>query len=195
MPAIARLDLTRFRNYAAFAIDVYGKGKRGATPEECQALMNPLVGNRAELQKRLNAGIVFSKTLPGVLQGKRAAVGFCFGGLCVLDIARPGMDVQGVAPFHGLFGAPDNIAQPANTAKVHIFHGYDDPMATPDDMVGVMNELTKAGADWQLTAYGNTKHSFTTEAANRPDMGMDYSADADRRSWGALMQFLGEILR
>ena len=89
--------------YAAFAIDVYGKGKRGTTVEENQALMNPLVEDRAELQKRLAGGLAAARQQVGVDPKKAAAIGFCFGGLCVLDMARANQDVLGVASFHGLF--------------------------------------------------------------------------------------------
>lgn len=180
--------------YAAFAIDVYGKGKRGTTVEENQALMNPLVEDRGLLQARLKAGVEHAKTLEGVDTGARAAVGYCFGGLCALDMARAGMDVAGVAAFHGLFRPAENIPQPKISAKVAAYHGWDDPMATPDDVLAFTREMTAAGADWQLVAYGHTKHSFSTEGANNPEMGTVYSADADRRSFAALRNFLGEVL-
>ena len=127
--------------YAAFAMDVYGKGKRGETVEECQALMNPLAGDRAKLQARLNAAVEFSKTLEGVDTSARAAAGYCFGGLCVLDMARAGMDVGGVASFHGLFTAPDNLSDPKISAKVVAFHGWDDPMAEPDSVLELAKEI------------------------------------------------------
>lgn len=180
--------------YAAFAIDVYGKGKRGETVEENQALMTPLMEDRAELQARLKLAVDHAKTLEGIDTSKRAAAGFCFGGLCVLDMARAGMDVDGVASFHGLFTPPDNIPSPKISAKIACYHGWDDPMAEPDSVLGVGKELTEAGADWQLHAYGHTKHSFTTPGANNPEMGTVYNADADRRSFAAFGDFLKEVL-
>lgn len=180
--------------YAAFCMDVYGKGKRGESVEECQALMTPLVEDRAKLQARLNAAVEFSKTIEGVDTSQRAAAGYCFGGLSVLDMARAGMDVAGVASFHGLFTAPDNLAGPKISAKVVIFHGWDDPMAEPDAVLGLAKEMSAAGADWQLHAYGNTMHAFTTEGANNPDFGTVYDATADTRSWASLKLFLEEVL-
>ena len=180
--------------YAAFAIDVYGKGKRGTTVEENQALMNPLVGDRAELQKRLAGGIAAAKAQPGVDPAKTAAIGYCFGGLCVLDIARAGMDVAGVASFHGLFIPAGNIPEPKISAKVLIEHGWLDPMATPDDVLSIAKELGAAGADWQLNWHGKAYHAFTTEGANDPAMGTVYDADADRRSFANLKSFLEEVL-
>ncbi len=98
--------------YAAFAMDVYGKGKRGENVEECQALMNPLVGDRAELQKRLAGGLAAAKAQDGVDASKTAAIGYCFGGLSVLDMARAGHDILGVCSFHGLFAPADNLPSP-----------------------------------------------------------------------------------
>ncbi len=179
---------------AAFAIDVYGAGKRGSTVAENQALMTPLVEDRAELQKRLNIAVGHAAMLEGVETSKRAAIGFCFGGLCVLDMARAGMDVAGVASFHGLFTPPANLPAPEISAKVVAYHGWNDPMADPQAVLGFASEMSAAGADWQLHAYGHTMHAFTTPGANAPDMGAMYDADADRRSWDSLRQFLGEVL-
>ena len=180
--------------YAAFAIDVYGKGKRGSTVEENQALMTPLVEDRAMLQRRLSAAVDAAKTLDGIDTSSRAAAGFCFGGLCVLDMARAGMDVAGVASFHGLFGAPPNLSDYKISAKVVAYHGWQDPMATPDDVMALSKEMAAAEADWQLHAYGQAMHSFTTPGANNPEMGTVYNADADARSWHAFKGFLGEVL-
>ena len=178
--------------YAAFAIDVYGKGKRGTTQAENEGLMYPLVGNRAELQKRLAGGLAAAKAQPGVDASKTAAIGFCFGGLCVLDMARAGHDVLGVASFHGLFRPAENIPAPKIKAKVLIEHGWNDPMAKPDDVLAIAREF--AGADWHLHAHGKAVHSFTTLEANAPEAGSAYDADADRRSFAYLKTFLAELL-
>ncbi len=180
--------------YAAFAIDVYGKGRRGTTIEENQALMNPLVGDRAKLQARLAAAVDAARTLDGVDTSRRAAAGYCFGGLCVLDMARAGLDVAGVASFHGLFGAPDNLSGYQIAAKVVAYHGWQDPMAPPDDVLALAKEMDAAGADWQLHALGNAYHAFTTPGANNRDMGTVYDAAADARSWWGFQGFLREVL-
>jgi len=177
--------------YSAFAMDVYGKGKRGNSVEECQALMNPLIGDRAELQKRLAGGLAAAKTQAGVDASKAAAIGFCFGGLSVLDMARAGHDLLGVASFHGLFRPAENIPQPKIKAKVLMEHGWNDPMATPENVLAIAKEF--AGADWQLHAHGKAVHSFTTRGANNAAMGTIYDADADRRSFAYLKTFLAEL--
>mgnify|MGYP000055945869 CR=1 FL=1 len=177
--------------YAGFAIDVYGKGKRGETNEECEALMTPLASNREELQSRLAYALGVATKEAGT--DHAAAIGFCFGGLSVLDMARKNMAVKGVVSFHGLFGAPNNTDDKIGP-KVLALHGWDDPMATPDDVMDFSREMTEAKADWQLHAYGATMHAFSNPDANNPDFGTLYDAGADRRSAAACQDFLAEVL-
>ena len=182
------------QGYVGFAVDMYGNGARGNTPEENTALMTPLMQDRELLQQRVARAVAVLRQQPEVDPSRVAAIGFCFGGLCVLDLARTGSDVNGVASFHGLFGAPGNTDGKRITARVLCLHGYDDPMVQPPALLALATELTGAGADWQVHAYGNTVHAFTNPAANSPDMGAVYSATADRRSWAALLDFLQEVL-
>ena len=178
--------------YTGIAVDLYGKGVLGTSTEENQALMTPLAADRPSLQKLLHDNIAMARELPEVDAANIAAVGFCFGGLCVLDIARSGGDVKGVVSFHGLLGAPGNTKEKIDS-KVLALHGWDDPMAPPDDVKAFGEEMTNASADWQLHAYGGTMHAFTNPAANDPDFGTVYDADADRRSWQAMANFLSEL--
>ncbi len=179
--------------YAAFAIDVYGKGKRGTTVEENMALMNPLAENRTELQARLLGGLNAAKAQPGVDASKVAAIGYCFGGLCVIDMARAGMNVAGVGSLHGLLGSDGGSADRKISAKILVEHGWLDPMVPAADVVTFGEEMTAAKADWQLHAHGKAHHSFTTEGANNPDMGTIYDADADARSTDGIARFLSEL--
>ena len=181
------------QGYAAFAIDLYGKGVRGSSPEENGALMQPHLDNREKLQQRLLVSLATLRDQPEVDAQKIAAIGFCFGGLCVLDIARTGEDIAGVVSIHGLFGAPGNTEGNSIKAKVLLLHGWDDPMATPDDVLSLASEMSAMGADWQLHAYGNTLHAFTNPAANSREAGTVYDATADRRSWQAMTNFLEEL--
>ena len=178
--------------YAGFALDLYGKGVRGTSTEENQALMTPFVEDRALLQSRLLNIVEVARALPEANARKTAALGFCFGGLCVLDIARTGADLKGVASFHGLFNPPGNTDGNKISAKVIAFHGYDDPMAKPADLVALGDELTAAGADWQIHAYGGVMHAFTNPQANDPDFGTVYNQAAADRSWASLVEFLAE---
>lgn len=179
--------------YLAFATDMYGKGILGKSPEENAALMQPFIADRAKLQQRLHAALATVKLMPWADNDRVAAIGFCFGGLCALDLARTGVDIRGVVSFHGLLGAPENIPNPSIKAKVLVLHGYDDPMASTQQVLALQNELTKAGADWQLHSYGHTMHAFTNPVANNPGFGTVYQPLADRRSWQALQNFFSEI--
>ena len=130
---------------------------------------------------------------PEVDGARTAAIGFCFGGLSVLDIARTGADVAGVVSLHGIFAPPGDTADNRITARVLALHGWEDPLATPDDVVGLARELTSMGADWQIHAYGHTTHAFTNQSADDWEGGKQYSAAADRRSWLATENFLAEL--
>ena len=178
--------------YVGVAIDVYGKGVRGTSTEENAALMTPLVENRPLLQARLTAALAAAQAQDEVAADRCAAMGFCFGGLCVLDLARIGAAVAGVVSIHGLFGAPGNTV-PSIAAKVLCLHGWDDPMATPDSVLELARELSGAGADWQVHAYGGTMHAFTNPAANDPGFGTVYSERADARAHKAIENFLSEL--
>ena len=178
--------------YTGIAVDLYGKGVFGETTEECQALMTPLASDRPGLQAKMRSILDVVKDQPEVDESNIAAIGFCFGGLCVLDLARSGADLAGVVSFHGLLGAPGNTADKI-TAKILALHGWDDPMAPPADVEALGKELNNANADWQLHAYGGVMHAFTNPAANDPSFGTVYNQDADRRSWQAMQNFLGEL--
>ena len=179
--------------YAAFSLDLYGKGVRGSGPEENAALMQPFLDDRVMLQQRLLVSLETMRAQDPVDAGRVAAIGFCFGGLCVLDIARTGADLDGVVSFHGLFAPAGNTEGNTIRAKVLALHGWDDPMATPENVLALSEELTAMGADWQLHAYGNTMHAFTNPDANDRQMGTVYDAAADRRSFRSMQNFLEEI--
>ena len=179
--------------YLAFATDMYGKGVLGRSREENSELMAPFMEDRSKLQKRLLAALATVKLMPWADNDKIAAMGFCFGGLCALDLARTGVDIRGVISFHGLFVPPDNIPSPKIKAKVLALHGHDDPMAPPEQVLALQTELSKAGADWQIHLYGGTMHAFTNPVANDPGFGTVYKPIADSRSWQAMQNFFEEI--
>lgn len=155
--------------YVGFAVDMYGKGVLGSSAEENAKLMQPFMDSREMLQKRMNAALYALKLMPWVDDGKIAAIGFCFGGLCSLDLARTGADLQGVVSFHGLLDAPGNTQGNAIKAKILALHGHDDPLVPAGQVLAFEQEMTNAGADWQLHTFGNTMHAFTNPVANNPD--------------------------
>ncbi|KAF3981332.1 MAG: dienelactone hydrolase family protein [Methylococcales symbiont of Hymedesmia sp. n. MRB-2018] len=182
--------------YFAFAADMYGKGVLGQNNEENASLMQPFMDDRTLVMSRMNAALYAIKLLPWVDAKKIAAIGFCFGGLCVLDLARSGADIKGVVSFHGLLGAPESEKKPTTIkSKVLVLHGADDPMGPVEQVIALQKELTEAKADWQIHNYGHTLHAFTNPMANDPDFGTVYQADADRRSWASMKNFLAEVLK
>lgn len=179
--------------YVAFALDVYGKDQIGSELEDCRALMDALKADRPLLQQRLGVALKALREQPEVDESRLAVIGFCFGGLCALDIARTGEDVAGVVSFHGLFDAPGNTVGNDIRAKILALHGWDDPLASPEKVLELAAELSEAGADWQLHGYGNVRHAFTNPAADASGGVTIYNADADRRSWLAMQNFLCEL--
>ena len=178
--------------YTGFAIDLFGKGVLGTSVEENQGLIAPFVGDRSMLQDRLATILEIASKETEFDATRRAAIGFCFGGLCVLDMARSNAALAGVVSFHGLLGAPGNTASSIQP-KILAFHGWDDPMAPPADVTALGAELTSAKADWQLHGYGGVLHAFTNPDANDPDFGTVYNVTADARSWTAMENFLAEL--
>jgi dienelactone hydrolase len=178
--------------YATFALDVYGKGVLGSGPEQNSALMGPFLADRALLRDRLLAGLEALRAQPAVDGTRVAIMGYCFGGLCAIDLARSGADIRGAVSFHGLFLPPGLEPQPIK-ARVLALHGYADPLVPPQQVVDFGTEMTNAGVDWQLHAYGGVLHAFTVPEANDLKLGALYDARANRRSWRAMLDFYEEI--
>ncbi len=178
--------------YTGFVADLFGKRFRGAPREIMSIELKRLRGDRASLRKRLLAVLECVRELDAVESDRIVAIGYCFGGQCALDLARSGADVAGVASFHGLLDSPGIQPQPIK-AKVLVFHGWDDPMAPPESVVALGNELTEAGADWQIHAYGYVAHGFTNPGMTGTIPGVRYNELAAERSWTSLINFLEEL--
>jgi len=191
--ACQKADKLAELGYVGFALDMYGKGITGNTKEEKMALITPFMQDRYRLQKRITAAFETVKKLDTVASSKIGAIGFCFGGLCVLDLARSGADIKGVVSFHGLLQKPDNIANPKITAKILALHGFDDPMVTSDHVIAFGQEMTHAKVDWQFDIYGNAMHAFTNPEAHDKAFGTVYNEKADARSWIAMKGFFKEV--
>lgn len=180
--------------YVGFALDMYGKGKQGQTIEEKSKLMKPLMeGDRTMLHRRILAGLHVASQLDCVDSTKVAAIGFCFGGLCVLDLARLGAPVKGVVSFHGLLNAFFSSKITPIQAKILVLHGYADPMVTPDALRMFEKEMTVQKVDWQAHVYGHAMHAFTNPEAHDASFGTVYDPIADQRSWIAMQNFLEEV--
>lgn len=181
------------RGYVGCAVDLFGEGKTGSTTEEKMGLITPLIKDRGLLQQRLLSALEKIKGLDGVDAGKIAALGFCFGGLCVLDLARSGVEFKGALSFHGLLDPSGLTAKPIKT-PVMALHGHEDPMVDPEKVSAFEKEMTAAGADWQLHVYGNTLHAFTNPQANDHQLGTVYNEKTAARAWKLGFQFLDEVL-
>lgn len=180
--------------YIGLALDMYGKGVFGADGdvERNSSLMNPLASDRALLRKRIRAALVAGRNIPQVDASQVAAMGYCFGGMCVLELARSGADVLGVVSIHGIL-SPGNIPNEAIKARVLCLHGHDDPMAPPEQVSEFKQEMSGAGVDWQLHVYGGTMHAFTNPGADNPGFGTVYNRVAEKRAYQSLANFFEEI--
>ena len=194
-PSCTRAVRLAEMGYVGFALDAYGKGKRGTPGADNSELMNPLLADRALLLRRLLAAADTLRARPASDPSRIAAIGYCFGGLCVLDMARANAaGLLGAVCFHGLYSTPDLGDQKPIDAKILVCHGWEDPLTPPSATLGLAKELTAAQADWQLHAYGHAMHAFTSLGANAPAMGVKYDALADKRSFAAMEYFLAEVL-
>ena len=178
--------------YAALSIDIDGGGVNGQSVEENRALIEPFVNNRELFRQRLISAVEFGKTLEGIDSSKIALIGFCFGGLAAIELARSGYDLSGCISFHGLLNQSDAPFKKVNT-KLLVLHGDKDPMVSSDQILALQDEMTESEADWQFISYGNTYHAFTNPGANDLEMGTVYNHDSDMRSWTAMSNFLEEI--
>lgn len=186
-------DLAKL-GYAALAIDYYGDGRRAGSEEEAYTWMGELNADRALLARRMVSALNALKALPMVDPDRIGAMGYCFGGKCVLDLARTGERFEAAITLHGVYDAPAIAASPI-LPSVLILHGWDDPLATPPELLALTQELSERCKDWQLMAFGHTGHSFTNPRVNQPDHGMMFSEQATKRSWKALTDFLEERVK
>jgi dienelactone hydrolase len=185
--------------YIAFAADLYGEGKTAANPEEAQNLMIPLFKDRALLQKRICAAFDVVRQHPLVDSSKIGAIGFCFGGLTVIELLRSGADVKAVVSFHGVLGSKrgDIQAKTVPIAKsikgsLLILHGYEDPLVSQEDISNMQKELSDAQVDWQMNIYSHTSHAFTNPEAHDKEHGLVYQALSSERAWWAMIHFFSE---
>jgi dienelactone hydrolase len=189
-----RAEMLAKLGFTAFALDMYGKGVYATNHEEAGKLAGAFFGDRAAMRRRALLGLDELKKLPYVDATKLAAIGYCFGGTTVLELARAGADLKGVASFHGNLATPSPAAEKPK-AKIAVFQGADDKMTMPA-VPAFQEEMSKVGADWEFTAYGGAVHSFTVEeAGGDASTGMAYNKEADQRSWKALQDFFEEIFR
>jgi len=180
--------------YVAFAVDVYGKGIRPANTDEAAKEAGKYYEDRALWRSRIAAGLDVLRKQKGADPARIAAIGYCFGGGGVLELARSGADLAGVVTFHGSLDTPNPEDARNIRAKVLVCHGAADPYVKREDVNAFIDEMEGAGVDYQLVMYSQAVHSFTQKAAgDDPSRGAAYNANADRRSWQAMKDFFAEI--
>ena len=180
--------------YVAFAADIYGKGTRPKVVQEASQFAGKYKSDSDLLRRRVKAGFEQLKKSRFVDPQKTAAIGYCFGGTTVLELARLGADVDGVVSFHGGLGTPTPEDAKNIKAKVLALHGADDPHVPPAEEHAFEAEMREAKVDWQLVAYGNAVHSFTDwNAGNDNSKGSAYNEKADKRSWEDMKDFFNEL--
>ena len=185
--------------YAALAVDMYGEGKVGMHPDDARKFSSELMKNFDDAKTRFMAAMDFLKQQPTVDPTRIAAIGYCFGGGVVLNMARQGVDLKGVASFHGIL-TPIKPAQPGSVkAKVLVLNGADDKFTTPEQIEAFKKEMENAGAGFKFISYPGAVHSFTnpeaTELGKKFGMPIAYNSNADKKSWDELKEFLKTIFK
>ena len=191
-----RADQLAQMGYVVFAADIYGKGKRAKNATEAGELARVYWSDRKLLRARANASLDILMKHQLTDPKRVAAIGYCFGGTTVLELARSGADIAGVISFHGGLDTPDPNDAKNIKAKVLVLTGADDPNVPASQVLAFADEMRKARVDWQLVMYGGAVHSFTNPASgNDPSKGVAYNEKADRRSWQAMKDFFGEMFK
>jgi len=182
--------------YIAFALDMYGKGVYAKDHEEAGKLSGIYRSDRQLMRDRARAGLEILKNHSLTDQRRMAAIGYCFGGTTVLELARGGEELLGVVSFHGSLNTPTPEDAKNIKGKVLVLHGANDKFISQEDITAFQEEMRKADVDWQMVFYGGAVHSFTVpEAGNDPSKGMAYNEKADKRSWEEMKQFFNEIFK
>ncbi|WP_071527411.1 dienelactone hydrolase family protein [Nodosilinea nodulosa] len=184
-----RAEMLAEQGYAAFAIDLYGQGVRPSNRDEAQAQSSALSADRATMRSRLEAGLAQAQAMDDIDSSRVVAIGYCFGGGAVLEMARAGMDLNGFVTFHGSLATPDGQDYSQAKGSILVLHGSDDGSVPMTAVAQLATELDAAGVDFNMEIYGGTDHAFTVWSdAER------YNGMADRRSWRSLMAYLDKTL-
>ena len=182
--------------YVGFALDMYGKGKVATHPDQAKVFMAEATKDPAAVAARFNAALEQLKQDPRVDQKKIAAIGYCFGGAVVLGRARAGADLAAVVSFHGSLGSKNPVEKGKITARVLVLTGAADPFIPPDQVASFTKDMEAAGATFQVISYPGVKHSFTNPAADKAGMdALAYNAEADQKSWAAMLELFKEVFR
>ena len=190
-----RAEMLAGLGYVGFAVDVFGKGKQTTDPKQATEWATAIRNDIPTGLARLQAGLDTLKAQPRVDTDRIAAIGYCFGGSCVLHMARNNFPLRGVVSFHGSLAGGSPNPQPIKP-KILACHGANDTFESPEEVNAFMEEMKKANADWQFNIYSGAVHAFTNPDADKFGIpGVAYNKEADQRSWQAMRDFFAEILK
>lgn len=182
----------------AFAIDIYGEGRVSTDHGELPSLVMPFVEDRDLFLRRMQLAFEAAGTIPGGDPKRIAAIGFCFGGMGVLDLARSGVELAAAVSFHGGLSAPQLKSTSTQSgvrigSKILVLHGHDDPLVSAEEVRAFEKEMTDKEADWQLISYGHTLHAFTRLDAESPELGVQYNPVVAKRAWQSMLNLFQEV--
>jgi dienelactone hydrolase len=192
-----RAEMLAAQGYTALAVDMYGGGRQASHPEDAARFSGEVKKNMGAATLRFIAADNFLKSQPTVNPNQISAIGYCFGGGIVLEMARRGVDLDLVASFHGSLGT-DLPAEPGDIkTRVLVYNGADDPFVKPEQIQAFKDEMNQAGVDYSFTSYPGAKHSFTNPGADKFgkefNLPLAYNKQADEKSWNSLLQELKQI--
>lgn len=183
--------------YVAFALDMYGEGKVADHPDDAKKFMQEAMRDQAMLKERFLAALDYVHQLNQVDKDSVAAIGYCFGGGVVLNMARQGVDLDGVVSFHGSLATKQLASKDKVTAKVLVLHGGNDAFIPESQVISFEEEMTAANVDYEVVVYDNVDHSFTNpeadDFAEKFNMPVSYDQEADHQSWAKMKNFLAEL--
>lgn len=185
--------------YVALALDMYGEGKQATHPEDAGKFSSAVMKNLDVAEQRFIAGLDLLQQQPQTNKQQVAAIGYCFGGGVVLAMARRGVELDGVASFHGSLGAGSPAAPGKVKARVLVLNGADDPFVKPEQITAFKQEMDAAGVDYEFINYAGAKHSFTnpdaTANGKKFQLPLEYNAEVDKESWNKLQSFFQQIFK
>lgn len=185
--------------YTALALDMYGDGKQANHPKEAGAFSGEVKRNMPVAKERFLAAKKILSEHKFTDPARIAAIGYCFGGGIVLEMARMGVDLKGVASFHGSLGTASPARKGEVKARVLVLNGAADPFTKPEQIRAFKQEMNRAGVDYRFVSYPGAKHAFTnpaaTESGRKFGLPLEYNKSADRKSWNEMKKFLMEVLK
>jgi dienelactone hydrolase len=192
---IARADQLAALGYAAFVLDVFGSGVRLQPLLHPQTVVQPYLSDRILLRTRLKAGLDLLQHQSECDSTRISAIGYCFGGCAVLELARSGVPLQGIVSFHGELHSPLPAQRSAIQAKLLVLHGDADPIVSFEELAKFRDEMRSAKANWQIDIYSDAKHSFTGEGATAQMIEVGLNPQAEARSWRSMLNFFEEVFQ